>query len=106
MAAVEAAAVIAAVEAGGVAIDPTGRPRPDGRRAPPARPAPQLLKGIYNVGQKYWHVPIPSRPICPVCKKAVYSRAGIHPQCAVSQAESPRPVKPEPPHSEVPSAAK
>ena len=28
------------------------------------------------MAQKYWHVPIPSRPICPVCKKAVYSRAG------------------------------
>ncbi len=65
-----------------------------------------LLKGISTVGQKYWHVPIPSRPICPVCKKAVYSRAGIHPQCAVSQAESLRPVKPEPPHAELPASAK
>ena len=43
--------------------------------------------------QKYWHVPISTRPICPVCKKAVYSRSGIHPQCAMREAESARPVK-------------
>jgi hypothetical protein len=58
------------------------------------------------MGQKYWHVPIPSRPICPVCKKAVYSRAGIHPQCAVSLAESHRPAKPEPPQPEAASPPK
>jgi hypothetical protein len=48
------------------------------------------------MGQKHWHVPIPTRPVCPVCKKAVYSRSGIHPQCAMSQAEQPRPGKPIP----------
>ena len=46
--------------------------------------------------QKHWHVPIPTRPVCPVCKKAVYSRSGIHPQCAMSQGEQPRPGKPSP----------
>jgi hypothetical protein len=64
------------------------------------------LKGIITVAQKYWHVPIPSRPVCPVCKKAVYSRAGIHPQCAVSQAESIRPVKPEPAQAEAAASSK
>jgi hypothetical protein len=58
------------------------------------------------MSQKYWHVPIPTRPICPVCKKAVYSRAGIHPQCAVSLAESPRPVKPDLPQAEATSSTK
>jgi hypothetical protein len=48
------------------------------------------------MGQKHWHIPIPTRPVCPVCKKAVYSRSGIHPQCAVSQAEQIRPGKPGP----------
>ena len=28
---------------------------------------------------------------CPVCNQAVYSRAGVHPQCAVRQSEPPRP---------------
>ena len=42
---------------------------------------------------KHYHVPIHSRPICPVCKKAVYSRGGIHPQCAMIQADPLRPVK-------------
>ena len=100
-------AAIAGEEAG-AAIDPTRRPRParDSPVLPPARRTPQHLEGIIIVGQKYWHVPIPSRPICPVCKKAVYSRAGIHPQCAVSQAESLRPVKPEPSHPEAPASTK
>ena len=58
------------------------------------------------MGQKYWHVPISTRPVCPVCKKAVYSRAGIHPQCAMNQAESIRPAKPDSPGSTAPALAK
>jgi hypothetical protein len=39
--------------------------------------------------------PISTRPRCPVCNATVYSPAGIHPQCAVRQADPPRPkVKP------------
>jgi hypothetical protein len=102
----EVAGTAIAVEAGEVAIDSTRCPRPAGAFVGPFRPAVQILKGILTVGQKYWHVPIPTRPICPVCKKAVYSRAGIHPQCAVSQAESLRPVKPEPPHADAPAPSK
>jgi hypothetical protein len=55
------------------------------------------LEGIPIVAEKLWHVPIPTRPMCPVCKKAVYSRGGIHPQCAMIQADPPRVKKPNPP---------
>jgi hypothetical protein len=43
---------------------------------------------------RHYHSPAPTssaRTRCPVCREAVYSPAGIHPQCAVRQAESPRP---------------
>lgn len=53
--------------------------------------------------EKHYHVPVRSRPVCPVCKKAVYSRAGIHPQCAMIQAEPPRIKKPIPPSAAVQS---
>jgi hypothetical protein len=35
--------------------------------------------------------PVSNRVRCPVCHEEVYSRAGIHPQCAVRQVEPPRP---------------
>jgi hypothetical protein len=41
----------------------------------------------------YYHTPIKpvsTRVSCPVCHEAVYSRAGIHPQCAVIQSDPPR----------------
>jgi hypothetical protein len=41
----------------------------------------------------YYHDPLraPSnRARCPVCHEPVYSRAGIHPQCAVRQSDPPR----------------
>ena len=31
--------------------------------------------------------------VCPVCGKRSYSRHGIHPQCAVQQADAPRQKK-------------
>jgi hypothetical protein len=34
--------------------------------------------------------PVSTRVRCPVCHEEVYSRAGIHPQCAVRQSEPPR----------------
>ncbi|WP_435021530.1 hypothetical protein TA3x_002424 [Tundrisphaera sp. TA3] len=40
------------------------------------------------------HTPPPpgsTRARCPVCREAVYSRSGIHPQCAVRQSELNRP---------------
>ncbi len=39
---------------------------------------------------KHVHAPISTRARCPVCRQPVYSRAGIHPQCAERQAEPPR----------------
>ena len=47
----------------------------------------------------YYHnrpKPVSHRVRCPVCHHEVYSRAGIHPQCAVWQSESPQPKKQEP----------
>jgi hypothetical protein len=42
---------------------------------------------------RYRHAPIldTGRKRCPVCHHAVYSLAGIHPQCAVRLAELPTP---------------
>ena len=42
---------------------------------------------------RYYHTPlkaVSSRPTCPVCHESVYSRAGIHPQCAVVQSDPPK----------------
>jgi hypothetical protein len=36
----------------------------------------------------YHNVSPSKRPNCPVCHKAVYSRAGIHPQCAAHRQEA------------------
>jgi hypothetical protein len=41
------------------------------------------------------HIPASTRARCPVCNQSVYSKNGIHPQCAMRQAEPPRP-KPDP----------
>lgn len=35
----------------------------------------------------------PSGKLCPVCGKRSYSPGGIHPQCAVYQADAPRAAK-------------
>ncbi len=35
--------------------------------------------------------PVSTRVRCPVCHEEVYSRAGIHPQCAALQCDPPRP---------------
>jgi hypothetical protein len=43
--------------------------------------------------KKHYHVPLPSRPLCPVCRKAVYSRGGIHPQCAMVREDESNPTK-------------
>jgi hypothetical protein len=42
----------------------------------------------------HYHTPPPresTRVRCPVCNEEVYSRAGIHPQCAVRQSDPPTP---------------
>lgn len=35
----------------------------------------------------------PNSAICPVCTKRSYSRGGIHPQCAMIQADVPRKLR-------------
>jgi hypothetical protein len=42
------------------------------------------------VNPKHLHTPVSTRVRCPVCHHAVYSRAGIHPQCAMLLADPPR----------------
>jgi hypothetical protein len=50
------------------------------------------------MNHRHYHIPLSpasTRLRCPVCREAVYSQAGIHPQCAVKQSDPPRPkVKP------------
>jgi hypothetical protein len=38
-------------------------------------------------------LPPPPRKACPMCGKATYSAGGIHPQCAIEQADEPRLVR-------------
>ena len=43
---------------------------------------------------RYYHTPpqqISTRVRCPVCHQPVYSRAGIHPQCAAKQSDPSEP---------------
>ena len=52
----------------------------------------------------YYHSPpkpVSTRALCPVCQQAVYSLAGIHPQCAERQADPPR-AKGKPKGVEIP----
>jgi len=51
------------------------------------------LTGVNLMYKHYHDVPLTVRPLCPVCKKAVYSRGGIHPQCATTQDDPPTPRK-------------
>jgi hypothetical protein len=38
-------------------------------------------------------VPQLLKNLCPICGKASYSRGGIHPQCAMQQADEPRTLR-------------
>jgi endogenous inhibitor of DNA gyrase (YacG/DUF329 family) len=38
-------------------------------------------------------IPQPPKNLCPICGKASYSAGGIHPQCAMQQADAPRMVR-------------
>jgi hypothetical protein len=49
-------------------------------------------EGAIVVNPKSYHKPhvlLPLRARCPVCKEAVYSPAGIHPQCAMAHPDVP-----------------
>ena len=37
-------------------------------------------------------LPAPPKRLCPVCQKPSYSLGGVHPQCALEQADKPRQV--------------
>lgn len=46
------------------------------------------------MNHRHYHTPVnpPSTRVrCPLCQEPVYSRAGIHPQCAVKQCDPPKP---------------
>ena len=92
-------AAVVVVGATVVAIDRSTRHRMAGHHSECPGPLgePRPPNGVNVVADnKHWHTPISTRPVCPVCKKAVYSRGGIHPQCAVIQAEAPRADKKTP----------
>jgi hypothetical protein len=59
-----------------------------------------LLPKATFMTPRHYHAPPPpasTRVRCPVCHQAVYSPAGIHPQCAIRQSDPPRPkTKPSP----------
>src|SRR5215213_2818251 len=38
-------------------------------------------------------LPPPPKHLCPVCGKPAYSLGGVHPQCAIQQADEPRLVR-------------
>lgn len=48
---------------------------------------------------KHFHTPVSTRLRCPICHQPVYSRGGIHPQCAMRQSEpalhEPEPQEPD-----------
>ena len=46
-----------------------------------------MSRAFYHTPPK----PVSTRVRCPVCHEMVYSRAGIHPQCAVQRFESKQP---------------
>jgi hypothetical protein len=45
--------------------------------------------GQHGMNPKHFHTPVSTRLRCPVCHQPVYSRGGIHPQCAMRQSEPP-----------------
>ncbi len=40
-----------------------------------------------RMNPKHFHTPVSTRLRCPICHQPVYSRGGIHPQCAMRQSE-------------------
>ena len=67
-------------------------PVPPLSRLPPhsstPRPFPLLLPpDDLWMNPKHFHTPVSTRLRCPVCHQPVYSRGGIHPQCAMRQSE-------------------
>jgi hypothetical protein len=53
-----------------------------------------LKDGRLVINPRNSHTPLPDdrRKRCPICRQTVYSSAGIHPQCAIKQADPWRPA--------------
>jgi hypothetical protein len=51
-------------------------------------------------------VPPPPKHLCPVCGTPSYSLGGVHPQCAIEQADAPRILKLRATKAEPPKAKK
>jgi hypothetical protein len=69
------------------------RPFPIARSGKPSKFTPVVTSLTHQEAlmfPKYRHTPIfdSERKLCAVCHQAVYSLAGIHPQCAVKQADA------------------
>src|SRR4051794_34363604 len=60
------------------------------RTPPPARALTPPSCATTPMNPKHLHTPLSTRARCPVCHEVVYSRAGIHPQCAVRQSDPPK----------------
>ena len=57
-----------------------------------ARASPLLFTtGRHWMNPKHFHTPVSTRLRCPVCHQPVYSRGGIHPQCAIASPNPPCP---------------
>ena len=70
--------------------DRTSPPRAHRTRDESTWKAALMSPGYYHNPSK----PVSTRVRCPVCHQQVYSRAGIHPQCAVKRWESQNPTGP------------
>ena len=79
-----------------------GRPASPYHSVPSGHFPSPLLTVLSMNPKHYYHTPIKpisTRASCPVCHQAVYSRSGIHPQCAVIQYDPPKP-RSKKPHAE------
>jgi tRNA(Ile2) C34 agmatinyltransferase TiaS len=53
-------------------------------------PGARASESIMNPENSVTIEPQKAKPVCPVCGTTTYSAGGIHPQCAVEQADQPR----------------
>jgi hypothetical protein len=83
VAAVAVAVVVAAVDTVATAIDPAALSRTSSL---PSHFMDHTNNGA-SAPYRHMHVYATGRPRCPVCNKDVFSRSGIHPQCASERAE-------------------
>ena len=63
------------------------KPIPVSWGQPAANDSSFIQYGRHRMNPKHFHTPVSTRLRCPVCHQPVYSRGGIHPQCAMRQSE-------------------